>query len=176
MNRTYSTTSDAITYGIRAAPPGCESLVQGRRAQRLREATADDTVSTGAGAVPMPAGEFRSVIDYLGLTQDDTAALLDVSTRTVRHWIAGRYPVPDGVRDAIERGETRTAQAVDELVDTLKDARDPAVLVYRSDEAMWAARPELRPWPAKWWRHVAMRASAKVPGVAITFDGEMEVQ
>lgn len=176
MNATYSTTSDAITYGIRAAPPGCESLVQGRRAQRLREAAADDTVSTGAGAGPMPAGEFRSVIDYLGLTQDDTAALLDVSTRTVRHWIAGRYPVPDGVRDAIERGETWTAQAVDELVDTLKDVRDPAVLVYRSDEAMWAARPELRPWPAKWWRHVAMRASAKVPGVAIMFDGELEVQ
>lgn len=122
----------------------------------------------------MTSGEFRSVIDYLGLGQLDAAALLGVSERTIRHWNSGRHPVPDGVREAIERGEAWTAQAVDELVDALKDARGPAVLVYRSDEAMWAARPELRPWPARWWRHVVMRARAKVPGVAITFDGGLD--
>ena len=115
----------------------------------------------------MTPGEFRSVIDYLGLGQMDAAAILGVTERTVRHWTTGKYAVPEGVREALERGEAFTATAVGELVTALNDARDPAVLVYRTDDAMWTARPEFRPWPARWWRHVVMRACAEVPGVVI---------
>ena len=80
------------------------------------------------------------------------------------------------MRLALDRWQIMTAQAVSELVGALSDTRDPAVLVYRTDEALWAARPELRPWPARWWRHVVMRARAKVPGVAVTSDGGSEGQ
>lgn len=52
---------------------------------------------------------------------------------------------------------------VGELVDALNDA--PRVVVYRSDEAMHAARPDIAHLPARWWRHVVARACQEVPGV-----------
>lgn len=61
-----------------------------------------------------------------------------------------------------------TAKAVDELVDVLNAARDPAVYVYRRDEDMHAARPDTAHLPARWWRHVVARACQEVPGVVIT--------
>ena len=118
----------------------------------------------------MTQAEFRCVIEYLGLTQSDAAALLEVSPRTVRHWIEGKYVIPDGVREALERGEARTADAVGHLVAALNDAAHVGVIVYRSDADMWAARPEMKPWPARWWRHVVMRAATEVPGVEIDYE------
>lgn len=118
---------------------------------------------------PMTAAELRVVLDWLGLTQRSAADLLGVSERTVRHWLAGAYPIPDGVREEIEAIEETTARHVGEVVDALHDMRDPTVLVYRADEELWAARPGARPLPASWWRMVVARAVTEVPGVVIAY-------
>lgn len=118
---------------------------------------------------PMTAAELRVVTEWLGLRQRDIAAILDVHERTVRSWLAGRYTIPEGVREHIEQIETATGAAVGELVSALQDARDPAVLAYRTDGDLWAARPEARPYPAGWWRMVIARAVTEVPGVKIDF-------
>lgn len=115
----------------------------------------------------MDPGELQAVREYLGLTQDGLADMLAVRKDTLRRWESGRDPIPHRVREEVEQIEAYTAAAVGEVVDALRDARDPAVVVYRTDEQMHAARPGTGHLPARWWRHVVMRAATEVPGVEI---------
>ncbi len=116
--------------------------------------------------------ELRVVMRWLGLSAPALAAVLGVTERTVRHWLAEVYAVPDGVRLDVERIEAATAVAVGDVVDGLHDARDVGVFVYRTDEAMWAARPESHPYPRSWWDQVVARAVTEVPGVVIEYAPE----
>lgn len=120
-----------------------------------------------AGAGRMDGGELQTVREFLGLTIESLAGMLRVNPRTIRSWEAGRDPIPARIRDEVEQIEAITAQAVTELVDALRDARDPAVVVYRRDADMHAARPDTAHLPARWWRHVVARAAHEVPGVEI---------
>ena len=121
----------------------------------------------------MTGGELLTVRDWLGLTGDALAAILDVDPRTLRAWEAGKYRIPEGVREEIEQLEEITARAVGEIVDALHEARDPAVVVYRTDAELWAARPDTRHLTARWWRHVVARAATEVPGIAIGTQAEL---
>lgn len=125
---------------------------------------------------PMTAAEFRVVTEWLGLRQRDVAAIFGVNERTVRSWLAGRYLIPEGVREQVEQIEAATGAAVGELVSALQDSRDPAVLAYRTDEEMWAARPEIMPYPAGWWRMVIARAVSEVPGVVIDYAARRDLR
>lgn len=116
----------------------------------------------------MDPGELQAVREYLGLTTEALAAMLGVRHDTVRRWESGRDPIPGRVRAEVEAVEESTARSVGELVDALRDARDPAVVVYRTDAQMHAARPDVAHLPARWWRHVVLRAVFEVPGVQIT--------
>ncbi|WP_044109875.1 DUF1870 family protein [Mycobacterium canetti] len=120
-----------------------------------------------AGVARMNGGELQMVREYLGLTIESLAGMLQVNPRTVRAWEAGRDLIPERVREEVETLEAMTAAAVGELVDALHDARDPAVVVYRRDEDMHAARPGTEHLPARWWRHVVARACHEVPGVEV---------
>lgn len=122
---------------------------------------------TGDGRIT--GAELRVWLDWLGLDARSAAADLGVRHDTVRRWVTGREPVPYRVGDELEAIDAATAAAVGELVAALQDARDPVVLIFRTDVDMWAARPELRPYPAGWWRMVVARATAEVPGVEIEY-------
>lgn len=115
----------------------------------------------------MDPGELQMVREALGLTTRHLAAMLGVRDDTVRKWESGHGPIPHRVREEVEQIEHDTAAAVDELVAALRDARDPTARVYRTDEAMHAARPDMAHLPARWWRHVVYRAVSEVPGVRI---------
>ncbi|WP_018223844.1 helix-turn-helix domain-containing protein [Salinispora pacifica] len=116
----------------------------------------------------MTDAEFRVVREHLGLTGDWLAAHLGVSPRTVRHWEQGKYPIPDGVRLAIEDLERRTAEFVGGVVEKLLDVPDPAVPTYRSDAEYRAAHPEVE-FPASWHRAVVARIAQEVPGLRIGY-------
>lgn len=120
-----------------------------------------------AAAGRMDPGELQTIREYLGLTTDGLAAMLSVRHDTLRRWESGRDPIPHRVREEVEQIEAYTATAVGELVAALHDAVDPAVRVYRTDEAMHTTRPDLAHLPARWWRHVVARAVHEVPGVEI---------
>lgn len=107
------------------------------------------------------------VREALGLTGDQLAAMLHCSPRTVRSWEAGKYAIPDGVREQVEQIEEHTARAVDQVVTGLRDMRDPTVRVYRTDTQFHAEHPDATHLPARWWRHVVYRAVEDVPGVEI---------
>jgi len=76
----------------------------------------------------MTPAEFRVIREFLGLSGDWLAAHLGVSPRTVRHWEAGRYKIPDGVRLEIEDLEQRTAEFISGAVAALNDMLDPGVI------------------------------------------------
>lgn len=122
----------------------------------------------------MTGGELQTVREWLGLTGEALAGILGVNPRTLRAWEAGRDLIPERVRGEVEQIEAATAVAVGELVDALHDARDPAVVVYRTDDGLHAARPETAHLTARWWRHVVARAATEVPGVAIGTRDELD--
>lgn len=123
------------------------------------------------GVERMDPGELQTVREYLGLTTEALARMLGVRHGTVRSWESGRVPIPFRVRGEVEQIEASTAAAVGEVVAALRDARDPALRVYRTDAEMHAARPDLAHLPARWWRHVVARAVHEVPGVMIVSEG-----
>lgn len=116
----------------------------------------------------MTDAEFRVVREYLGLTGDWLAGHLGVASRTVRSWEAGKYPIPDGVRLAIEELEARTGEFVSRLIEQLLDIPDPVVITYRSDEEYRAAHPEIE-FPASWHRAVVARIAQEVPALGIAY-------
>ena len=128
-----------------------------------------------AGATPsadrIGSAELRVWLDWLGLDAAEAARVLGVRHDTVRRWLSGRDPVPVRVGDELQAVKYATAQAVGDVVASLRDARDPAVAVYRSDADLWAERPDVEPYPARWWRMVVARATVEVPGVDIEWRG-----
>lgn len=128
-----------------------------------------DVVAGDCGDIAMSPAELRCVMEWLGLSTGSLAQVLGVAERTVRHWLAGQYRIPPGAAADLEDVERYTAVAVGELVDALRDAADVGVVVYAASEDMWAARPAMRPYPARWWRHVAMRAAQEVPGLDFAY-------
>lgn len=116
----------------------------------------------------MTDAELRVVREFLGLTPEWLASHLKVSARTVRHWEAGRYDIPDGVRLEIEDLERRTAEFLDGLVSKLMDVPVRGVITYRNDEEYHAAHPEI-PFPALWHRAMVARLAQEVPGLSIVY-------
>ena len=119
----------------------------------------------------LSGAELRVWLDWLGLDGAEAAKVLGVRHDTVRRWVTEREPIPVRIGDELQAIEEATALAVGSLVDALKDMRDPGVLIYRTDADMWAERPEIKPYPARWWRMVVARASVEIPGVEIAYAG-----
>lgn len=123
----------------------------------------------------MTDAELRVVREYLGLTPEWLADHLGVSARTVRHWEAGKYAIPDGVRLEVEDLEVRTGQFVDGVIAQFMDMPDPGVITYRTDAEYHAAHPEI-PFPASWHRAVVARVAQEVPALAIAYTDSLVVQ
>lgn len=120
----------------------------------------------------MTPAEFKVVREFLGLTGDWLAHHLGVSSRTVRHWEQGKYPIPDGVRLEMEDLERRTGEFVSGIVDKLMDLPDPGAITYRDDAEYRAAHPN-EDWPASWHRAVVARVAQEVPALSIVFASDL---
>lgn len=116
----------------------------------------------------MTDAELRVIREFLGLSPEWLAAHLEVSARTVRHWEAGRYAIPDGVRLEVEDLERRTGEFIAGIVPQLLDLPDPGVITYRDDAEYHAAHPDV-PFPASWHRTVVARVALEVPGLAVAY-------
>lgn len=126
-------------------------------------------LDSGSVAVEaMTAAELRVVREHLGLTKRWLAEHLGVRERTVDRWEEGSSPVPDGVRVEIERLEQVTAEHVGAAVAGCNDARDPALVTYRTDAEYRRHHPE-QTWPASWHRAVCARVAQEVPGLVIDY-------
>lgn len=124
---------------------------------------------------PMTDAELRVVREYLGLTGDALGQLLGVQGRSVRNWEAGKYAIPDGVRDQIEAWEASTAEQVTAAIEAVNAMVDPAIATYRSDADYWGAQPQMEPWPAAWHRAIVARVAQEVPGLVIAYRNDVDV-
>ena len=114
----------------------------------------------------MQGVELKMVREWLALSGQELADLLNINARTIRSWEQGRDPIPDWVRAELERMETITAQAVNAGIDALMDAPEPAVLTYLTDDQYRDREPDST-WPASWHRRVVARIAQEVPGLVI---------
>lgn len=119
----------------------------------------------------MSPAEFRVLREWLGLSGPWLARHLGVADRTVRRWESGDWPVPDGVRVALEQIEADAADTVATAVEQLMDLPDPGIVTYATDEAFHAAHPEIT-YPASWHRAVVARIAHEVPALAIAYPDE----
>jgi transcriptional regulator with XRE-family HTH domain len=107
----------------------------------VRKAVTDYT--DPPGGIPederMSPAELLVIREFLGLSRDALAALLDVPSDSVARWESGYTPVPDGARLAVERIEAATATTVSARINAAMDAPDPALVTYRTDEEYRAA-------------------------------------
>jgi hypothetical protein len=113
--------------------------------------------------------ELRVWLEWLGLDSLAASRILNVRHDTVRRWLSGRELIPIRIEEELSTLEQLTAQSVEELIHALKDAREVVVVIHRTDQEMWNARPDLKPYPARWWRMVVARATVEVPGVEIRY-------
>ncbi|GAA1011538.1 helix-turn-helix domain-containing protein [Streptomyces thermogriseus] len=120
----------------------------------------------------MTPAELRVVREFLGFTPESLAEHLKVSARTVRHWEAGKYKIPDGVRLEIEKLEAQTAKYVEAVIEQLMDLPDPAVVTYRTDAEYKATDPS-SPFPASWHRAVIARVAQEVPALSIVYASDV---
>ena len=105
--------------------------------------------------------------EALGLTQGWLAERLGVQDRAVRRWEAGDREVPADVWDVIEQAEQQAEAILDAVADGLADQPEPDgidVVVFETDEDLWAVHPGFRPLPASWHRAVAARIRDLVDG------------
>ncbi|MDV8078032.1 DUF1870 family protein [Rhodococcus sp. IEGM 1370] len=120
---------------------------------------------------PMTSGLLQSIRESLGFTGDDLAAALKVNPRTARSWEGGRDPIPERLGAEIAELIAERDRRVDELAQQLRDdiahGREPVVRVFRIDGHMRGIRPDLGERPARWWRHIAVRACEQVDGATI---------
>lgn len=110
--------------------------------------------------------ELKTIREWLGLGEDWLAAHLHVPVTTVWAWEDGSEPIPDTARQEVEHLEAQTAATVTQAVEVLRDARDPAIRTYLSDEQYGAHEPGQN-WPASWHRRVVARVAQEVPGLVI---------
>ncbi|MFC4128992.1 hypothetical protein [Nocardia rhizosphaerae] len=112
----------------------------------------------------MTAAEFSIALAYLGLSNADAADLLQVTPHTIRHWIKGRYVVPEGVERQLEEMVAETDVEVAVLVAKLAGGKVDELTVFGDSAAARAAHPDWsRPWSAGWHQLVVARAVRQAP-------------
>jgi transcriptional regulator with XRE-family HTH domain len=117
------------------------------------------------GGIPederMSPAELLVIREFLGLSRDALAALLDVPSGSITKWESGDTSVPDGARLAVERIEAATATTVSAGINAAMDAPGPTLVIYRTDEEYRSAHPDTV-YPAAWHRAVVARIAQEV--------------
>lgn len=121
-------------------------------------------------AAPMSDAELRMVRHTLGLTGGDLAALLGVTDRTVRRWEVGTVPIPEGVRRDVEHLEGVASGHVTAVIDALTTVGTTSA----GEVSLGIPRDGVHGGlPASWWRAVAGRVAAEVPGLVVRYPEHM---
>lgn len=124
-----------------------------------------------SSASEMTPAAFKTTRELLGLSDGWLADRLGVSSRTVRNWEAGKYPIPEGVAEELTELHTSTRREIERRVGDLRGEPAPTLVTYRNDADFKAAEPQC-PFPAAWHRAMIARVALEVPGARIAFHGE----
>ncbi|GAA4706735.1 protein of unknown function (DUF1870) [Promicromonospora umidemergens] len=120
----------------------------------------------------MTGSEVQCAREALGLERVDLARLIGNDAATVRDWERGKTFVPFRVREEIGELEALTGRTVEQLVADLREMSQSQAMVYREDEQ--ARADDVARLGRRWWRVVATRAAAQVPGTRIGTRAELD--
>lgn len=113
----------------------------------------------------------------LGLSQADLARLLGNNPATIRDWERGKTLAPLRLAAQIAEIEViledATGRAVNRLVAELRAMPQPRVVVYAEGERPQAG--DVARFGVRWWRRVANKAKAQVPGTRIGTRADFDV-
>ncbi|QAY69970.1 helix-turn-helix domain-containing protein [Xylanimonas protaetiae] len=119
---------------------------------------------------PMTGAALRCTRERLGLTTRWLADHLDVAERSVHRWESGEWPVPDGVRLAVELLTARHDVLVEALLADVDALPDPLLVTYRTDaDADAIGTPDVAGYPAAWHRAAVGRVLAVRPGATVVY-------
>jgi len=124
-----------------------------------------------SSASEMTPAAFKTRRELLGLSDGWLADHLAVTSRSVRRWETGQYPIPVGVADELEALHRRTLDQVASTVAALRGTPAPTLYTFRNDEEFRAVHPE-SPFPASWHRSMTARIALQVPGARVLFRGD----
>ncbi|GAB4086349.1 hypothetical protein GCM10028784_29790 [Myceligenerans cantabricum] len=123
----------------------------------------------------MTGSELWAERERLGLLREDLARLLSVREATVRRWEVGKDPIPVAVREELAAIAAVTDETVEQLIAELRTERAPRIVVYRQEhEPLPEKRANVERFGVSWWRAVAARAAARVPGTRIGTRAEFD--
>ncbi|WP_146197622.1 hypothetical protein [Promicromonospora sp. AC04] len=120
----------------------------------------------------MTGSEVQCAREGLRQERADLARLLGNDADTVRDWERGKTFVPYRVADQIGELEALTERAVVQLVAELRAMPQPRAVVYRENEM--PPRGDIARLGGRWWRRIARRAAAEVPGTRIGTRAEFD--
>lgn len=127
----------------------------------------------------MTPAHLKTLRESLGISAQWLADQAGVQRRTVQHWESGRSTVPADVAAMIERLDADFERMSDAAVEQAKAAKaehgapESVDLVrYRTDAALWAAHPEMKPLPVTAHAALLYRCMRKLEaaGFAVTID------
>lgn len=119
---------------------------------------------------PLHPAELKTTREHLGLSDTALADILGVSSRTVRHWEEGRYPIPAGLAATLTAIEDETGRFVAEHTKRVAALAEPVFETYRSD----AEYPHALPHTAAWHRAAAARVARAIPGCRLAYAPDAE--
>ncbi len=105
----------------------------------------------------MTSAEFKTCIENLGLSVPDIARIANVSERTIRYWCSGRYNVPEGVAELLNKIDVKLSDAFKRAIVMPSEPITIALLRYKTNEELWQMLPAWHPLPATthavllWW-------------------------
>ena len=119
----------------------------------------------------MTGSEVWCAREALGLERSDLGRLFGNRTEIVRDWERNKLHVPFRVREQIDELEAITAKEVEWLIADLRQMPQPVAVVYAEKEPH---PPVVARFGVRWWRGVAARAAAQVPGTRIGTAAEID--
>lgn len=122
----------------------------------------------------MKAARVRMLRQWLGMEDRILAPLLGISEITLRNYQRERKAISPAVQERLEALVARSDDLVEEILASLEGVAEPRVLIFRSNDELWAAHPRLRPMPVGWHRMIISRVVDAMPEVDVDFPPKAE--
>ena len=117
----------------------------------------------------MNAARVRMLRQWLGMEDRILAPMLGIKEVSLRNYERERSTMSPAVVERLEALVVRSDDLVEEILESLEGVAQPKVMMFRSNDELWAAHPRMRPLPVGWHRMVVARVVEAMPDVEVEY-------
>ena len=117
----------------------------------------------------MNAARVRMLRQWLGMEDRILAPMLGIKEVSLRNYERERSTMSPAVVERLEALVVRSDDLVEEILESLEGVAEPKVVMFRSNDELWAAHPRMRPLPVGWHRMVVARVVEAMPDVEVEY-------